>query len=99
MELLREQSQRLSKVRLDVAQLQGESDDTGRKLEQMKTMIDQLSAQLVGKGRIKIADHGSLPTSPLPDTRLRSAALGGALGFLLAALAAVLLGVRSRKTA
>jgi len=98
-ELLREQNQRLSKVRTDVASLQRESEDTGTKLEQMKNVRDQLAAQLVGKGRISIRDRGSLPASPLPDTRPRGAALGGALGFLLGALAAVLLGARSRPTA
>jgi Mrp family chromosome partitioning ATPase len=94
---LREQSQALGNKRVELGKRQAESADLERRLDQMKALKDQLAAQLIGKGRIKIADAGRLPTSPISDRRKTFAAMGGVLGSMTGVLLVLLLGVRDRR--
>jgi hypothetical protein len=95
--VLRAQAQELGKIRVEVERLRGEALDLNRKRGDLKALRDQLSAQLLGKGRIQIADQGQLPNSPFQDRRPRHAAVGAALGAAAGALLALLFGRRRRR--
>ncbi len=94
---LREQAQKLGKLRVEVERLRSEKLDLNRRRDEMKALKDQLSSQLLGKGRIQIADQGQLPSSPFQDRRPKHAAVGAALGALLGVLIAVFVGLVRRR--
>jgi Mrp family chromosome partitioning ATPase len=94
---LREQSQLLGTKRIELGKRQNESEDLGRRLDQMKALRDQRAAQLVGTGRITVADSGRLPTAPFQDRRKTMGVLGGALGAMAGVLLVLLLGLRDRR--
>ncbi len=52
-----------------------------KKEERMQTLLEQLEAQLLGKGRVRVVDKGVLPTAPVRDRRLEKGAVGAALGM------------------
>lgn len=65
-----------AKTRTDVlaARLKEANDSVlrqavGKDLANMDALREQLEAQLIGKGRIQIADRGALPVSPSEDER------------------------------
>jgi hypothetical protein len=96
LKLVRSESVRLGKVRVEYAGRQSEAEELRRQRDRVLELRAQLEAQLVGKARIRIVDSGTLPASPFQDPRPMASALGGALGMALGALAAALVGRRGR---
>ncbi len=96
---LRQESVRLGQVRVEVSGLRAESEDLGRRLEQMRALKEQLSAQLVGKGRISISHSGTRPQSPIESDWARRAAVGAAVGASLGVGFAALWFLRRRTPA
>ena len=96
---LRAETQRLGEVRADVSDLKSAHDELERQIQQLQAFRDGFGAGGIQWDVARVADAGVLPTSPFEDRRAQLAGLGGFLGALLGAMAAALLGRRSRISA
>lgn len=93
---LRAETQRLGEARADVSDLKSAHDELERQIQQLQAFRDGFGAGGLQWDVARVADAGVLPTSPFEDRRAQLAGLGGFLGALLGAMAALLLGRRSQ---
>ena len=92
LEQLQAQARKLGQTRADVERLQAHRADLERQLTEMTALKERLTSQLLGKGRIRVADPGSLPTEPWCDGRPSRVLTWGGLGALLGLLGLLGLG-------
>ncbi len=97
LEKLRAERRTLDKTRVEVDRLQAANEELMRRLKRMEALEEQLAAQLVGKGRVRIADKGTRPLVPHKDSRKSYAAAGGLLGGAFGLLIVLLFGVMDRR--
>jgi predicted nucleic acid-binding Zn-ribbon protein len=100
-EVLRVKNRKIGVARGEVERLQAEETGTRAQLANMQALADQIEAQLIGKGRISVADSGSLPREYWQDDRSAAAVRGAAIGLapgLLALLAVAWTSRRGRRS-
>lgn len=99
LQTLAEANRKLGQSRVDIERLTQSNADDERQLEQMKALMEQLESQRAGKGRIRMLDHGSLPTEPFEDERSAHALRGFGFGALPGLLLLLLFTLSGRRTA
>ena len=89
-------NRRIGQTRAAVEGLLAANKDRARQISQLKKLVAQLESQLLGTGRILIADPGALPSAPFADERLLYATRWAGMGALPGLLALLLLAFRRR---
>jgi len=98
LEALQAKNRKLAKVRMDVERLLASEMDLRRQLQQVDALRDQLTAQLVGKGRITVADPGTEPTEYYRDDRRANAATWAGFSALPGLIALLVTAWRGRRS-
>lgn len=87
-----ELGQRMGDSARKIRELRVSQERLARELDEATAVRDELSAQLLGRGRIQILSRGQRPTLPTKDRRLATGLLLGLLGAGAGLLAVLLRG-------
>lgn len=87
-----ELGQRMDEAARKIRELRASQARLSRELDEATAVRDELSAQLLGRGRIQILSRGQRPTLPTKDRRLATGLLLGLMGGAAGVLAVLLRG-------